>query len=53
MEPIFDPQFLPGSFGYRKGRAPHDAMGKIWRELVAGDSWIVDAALRAYFDTIG
>jgi len=27
MEPIFDPQFLPCSFGYRKGRSPHDAMG--------------------------
>lgn len=27
-------------------------MGKIWRELQAGDGWIVDADLRAYFDTI-
>ena len=52
MEPIFDPQFLPCSFGYRKGRSPHDAMGKIWRELQAGDGWIVDADLRAYFDSI-
>jgi RNA-directed DNA polymerase len=52
MEPIFAPQFLPCSFGYRKGRSPHDAMGKIWRELQAGDSWIVDADLRSYFDSI-
>ena len=52
MEPIFEPQFLPCSFGYRKGRSPHDAMGKIWRELQAGDSWIVDADLRSYFDSI-
>jgi RNA-directed DNA polymerase len=52
MEPIFEPQFLPCSFGYRTGRSPHDAMGKIWRELQAGDSWIVDADLRSYFDSI-
>jgi RNA-directed DNA polymerase len=52
MEPIFDPQFMPCSFGYRKGRSPHDAMGKIWRELQAGDGWIVDADLRSYFDSI-
>jgi RNA-directed DNA polymerase len=52
MEPIFDPQFLPCAFGYRKGRSPHDAMRKIWQELQAGHSWIVDADLRSYFDTI-
>jgi RNA-directed DNA polymerase len=52
MEPSFDPQFRPCSFGYRKGRSPHDAMGKIGRALQAGDSWIVDADLRSYFDSI-
>lgn len=52
MEPIFEPQFLDCSFGYRKGRSPHDAMRKVWKELQAGYSWIVDADLRAYFDTI-
>ena len=26
MEPIFEPIFLDCSFGYRKGRSPHDAM---------------------------
>jgi RNA-directed DNA polymerase len=53
MEPIFDPQFLPCAFGYRKGRSPHDAMRKIWHELQAGASWIVDADLRAYFGAPG
>jgi RNA-directed DNA polymerase len=52
MEPIFEPQFLSCSFGYRRGRSPHDAMGKIWRERQAGDGWIVDADLRSYFDSI-
>lgn len=52
MEPIFEPRFLECSFGYRKGRSPHDALRKVWRELNAGYVWIVDADLRQYFDTI-
>jgi RNA-directed DNA polymerase len=52
MAPIFAPQFLDCSFGYRKGRSPHDAMRKVWRELQRGAGWIVDADLRAYFDRI-
>jgi RNA-directed DNA polymerase len=52
MEPIFEPQFLDGAFGYRKGRSPHDAMRKVWQELQAGYCWIVDADLRSYFDTM-
>jgi RNA-directed DNA polymerase len=52
MEPIFEPQFLDCSFGYRKGRSPHDAMRKVWKELTSGASWLVDADLRAFFDTI-
>jgi group II intron reverse transcriptase/maturase len=52
MEPIFEPQFQDCSFGYRKGRSPHDAMRKVWQELNTGACWIVDADVRAYFDTI-
>jgi len=52
MEPIFEPKFLECSFGYRKGRSPHDAMRKVWRELMVGYVWVVDADLRRFFDTI-
>jgi RNA-directed DNA polymerase len=52
MEPIFEPTFLDSSFGYRRGRSPHEAMRKVWQELNAGYGWIVDAALRQFFDTI-
>jgi RNA-directed DNA polymerase len=52
MEPIFEPEFVECSFGYRKGRSPHDAMRKVWRELMAGSVWVVDADLREFFDTI-
>jgi RNA-directed DNA polymerase len=52
MEPIFEPMFRDSSFGYRRGRSPHDAMRKVWQELNAGCSWIVDADLHQFFDTI-
>jgi group II intron reverse transcriptase/maturase len=52
MEPIFEPQFLDCSFGYRKGRSPHDAMRKVWQELSSGAYGLVEADLRAFFDTI-
>ena len=52
MEGIFEARFVDCSYGYRKDRSTHDAMRKIWRELNAGDFWIVDADLRQFFDTI-
>ena len=52
METIFEARFVDCSYGYRKGRAPRDAMRKVWRELQAGYLWIVDADLRQFFDTI-
>jgi RNA-directed DNA polymerase len=52
MEPIFEPTFLDSSFGYRRGRSPHDAMREVWRELNEGNVWLVDADLRQFFDTI-
>jgi len=52
MNPIFDPLFADCSFGYRPGRSPHMAMRKVWREIQEGNFWILDADLRAYFDSI-
>jgi len=52
MEGIFEKKFLYGNFGYRKGKSPHHALKKLWGELNAGYSWIVDADLRGYFDNI-
>jgi RNA-directed DNA polymerase len=52
MEPIFEPRFLDSSCGYRRGRSPHDARRKVWQELNAGCSWIVEADLQQFFDTI-
>jgi len=52
LEPIFEPVFDDASFGYRRGRSPHDALRKIWKEIGAGREWIVDADLRDFFGTV-
>lgn len=52
LEPIFEPEFNDCSFGYRQGRSAHDAMRKIWRELMSGYQWIVDADVRDYFGSV-
>src|SRR6476619_667073 len=45
-------RFDPSSFGYRKGRKTADALAKIWREVEAGNEWIVDADLQDYFGSV-
>ena len=52
LEPIFEPAFNDCSYGYRPGRSPHDALRKIWKELMQGCCWIVDADLRDYFGSV-
>jgi len=52
LEPIFEPGFNDGSLGYRPGRSPHQAMRKIYRELLKGYEWIVDADLEDFFGSV-
>jgi len=52
LEPIFEQGFNDCSFGYRPGRSPHQAMRKIYRELLIGYEWIVDADLRDFFGSV-
>jgi len=49
LEPIFEPIFDDAIFGYRRGRSTKDAMRKIWKEIEAGNEWIVDADLKDFF----
>jgi RNA-directed DNA polymerase len=52
IEPIFEVQFRPGSYGFRPGRSCKDALREVDRLLKAGFTWVVDADLKSYFDTI-
>jgi len=52
LEPIFEREFLPVSYGFRPGRGAKDALREVDRLLKAGYTWVVDADLKSYFDTI-
>ena len=52
IEPIFETQFRPGSYGFRPGRSCKDALREVDRLLKAGFTWVVDADLQGYFDSI-
>jgi RNA-directed DNA polymerase len=53
IEPIFEREFMDLSFGFRPGKGCKDALGKVERLLKAGYTWVVDADLKNYFETIG
>ncbi|WP_218068152.1 group II intron reverse transcriptase/maturase [Candidatus Thiosymbion oneisti] len=52
LEPIFEADFLPVSFGFRPGRSAHDALDAVQAGLKAGQNAVYDADLKGYFDTI-
>jgi RNA-directed DNA polymerase len=52
IEPIFEHEFEPRSFGFRQGLGCKDALREVDRYLKAGHFWVVDADLQSYFDTI-
>jgi RNA-directed DNA polymerase len=52
LEPIFEAQFRPGSYGFRPGRGCKDALREVDRLLKEGRCFVVDADLKSYFDTI-
>jgi RNA-directed DNA polymerase len=52
IEPIFEREFAEHSYGFRPGRSAKQAVGRVEGLLKAGYSWIVDADLKGYFDSI-
>lgn len=52
IEPIFEREFIDTSHGFRPGRGCKDALRKVERLLKAGYTWVVDADLKSYFETI-
>ncbi len=53
MQPIFDPEFHPSSYGYRPKRSCHQAIAKASMFIREGGlSWVVDMDLSKCFDTL-
>src|SRR5215468_672403 len=52
LEPIFEADFQPGSFGYRPERTAHEAVQRVAEAIVKCKTRIIDIDLRAYFDNV-
>jgi RNA-directed DNA polymerase len=52
LEPIYEPAFLGFSYGFRPGRSPHDALNAVAEAIQRKVSWVLDADIRSFFDTI-
>jgi RNA-directed DNA polymerase len=52
IEPIFEKEFLDCSYGFRPQRGCKDALRKTLELLQQGYTTVVDADIKAYFDTI-
>ena len=52
IEPIFEADFQPCSFGFRPKRSAHDANEVIRQIANRGYNWVVDTDIKNYFETI-
>lgn len=52
LQPIFDPTFSDGSFGFRPGRSTHGAVVRAREHISAGFRWCVDLDLAKFFDRV-
>ncbi len=52
IEPIFEREFAPSSYGFRPGRGCKDALREVERLLHSGYQHVVDVDIKGYFDSI-
>jgi RNA-directed DNA polymerase len=52
IEPIFEVGFCSSSYGFRPGRGCKDALREVDQLIEQGYTFVVDADLESYFDTI-
>jgi RNA-directed DNA polymerase len=52
LEPIFEADFLPTSFGFRPKRSAHHALEAVRQAANRGAVWVLDADIKACFDEI-
>ena len=52
LEPIFEADFQPGSFGYRPKRKAHDAVKRVAEAIIERKTRVLDFDLRSYLDAV-
>jgi len=53
LEPIVEREFYDFSYGFRPGKSAHDAVNRLWKEIMGMDgAYVIDMDISKYFDTI-
>lgn len=53
LEPIYEQDFIPGSYGFRPRRSAHDALEALWKQtMTMGGGWVLELDIRKFFDTL-
>jgi RNA-directed DNA polymerase len=53
LEPIYEQDFYPCSFGFRPGRSAHQALEALWKQTMdSHGGWILEVDIRKFFDTL-
>ena len=52
LAPVFDPGFVPVSYGFRPGKSAHDAVKVAKTVIGQGFRWVVEVDLDAFFDRV-
>jgi len=53
LEPIYEQDFVPGSYGFRPGRSAHQALERLRSSLQRmGGGWVLEIDIEAFFDTL-
>jgi RNA-directed DNA polymerase len=52
LQPLFEPTFSDGSFGFRPGRRAQQAVSRAQAYIREGKRWVVDLDLEKFFDRV-
>jgi RNA-directed DNA polymerase len=52
LQPLFEPTFSTGSYGYRPGRSAQHAVSRARAYIREGKRWVVDLDLEKFFDRV-
>lgn len=53
LEPVYEKDFLPCSYGYRPGRSAHQALDALWKAAMnMGGGWMLEIDIKKFFDTL-
>lgn len=53
LEAIYEPTFLPMSYGFRKGRSAHECLKELNHKIMGKKvNWVIEADIKGFFDHV-